>query len=168
MLTPSTVQIEPTAARAEKRTEYRKSEGRQDTPGCLAEQIARFNHLLPTPCTMETNNAEKVADNARQNLSLKSRKAGHNIQNNLTNFINLEAQRAKMLPTPTQRDHKGTGNVERIRDGQIQKDTLDRIVEPGNTGKLNPAWVEWLMGYPPNWTDIGTKSQKECQECQQE
>jgi hypothetical protein len=23
-------------------------------------------------------------------------------------------------------------------------------------GSLNPAWVCWLMGFPPNWTDIGT------------
>lgn len=21
-------------------------------------------------------------------------------------------------------------------------------------GKLNPNWVEWLMGYPPGWTDL--------------
>jgi len=60
----------------------------------------------------------------------------------------------KMFPTPTTRDYKGTGNVERIRDGEIQKDTLDRIVEPGNPGQLNPNWVEWLMGYPTGWTDL--------------
>jgi hypothetical protein len=22
------------------------------------------------------------------------------------------------------------------------------------TGGLNPAWVEWLMGFPPGWTDL--------------
>ena len=22
------------------------------------------------------------------------------------------------------------------------------------TGKLNPTWVEWLMGFPPGWTDL--------------
>ncbi len=51
--------------------------------------------LLPTPCTVETDNRERVLDNAKQNLSLKSRKAGHNIQNNLTNYFNLESAKAK-------------------------------------------------------------------------
>jgi DNA (cytosine-5)-methyltransferase 1 len=22
-------------------------------------------------------------------------------------------------------------------------------------GALNPTWVEWLMGFPDGWTDIG-------------
>ncbi len=22
------------------------------------------------------------------------------------------------------------------------------------TGRLNPTWVEWLMGYPEEWTDL--------------
>ena len=51
--------------------------------------------LLPTPCTVETDNREKVLDNMRQGLSLKSRKAGHNIQNNLTNMATIG-----LLPTP--------------------------------------------------------------------
>ena len=24
----------------------------------------------------------------------------------------------------------------------------------GNGGQLNPTWVEWLMGFPPGWTDL--------------
>jgi hypothetical protein len=23
------------------------------------------------------------------------------------------------------------------------------------TGQLNPTWVEWLMGFPLGWTDLG-------------
>jgi len=25
---------------------------------------------------------------------------------------------------------------------------------PEATGKLSPTWVEWLMGFPPGWTDL--------------
>jgi hypothetical protein len=44
---------------------------------------------------------------------------------------------------------------------------LDRLKEDGditdlecssmqaeNGGQLNPTWVEWLMGFPPGWTDL--------------
>ena len=35
-------------------------------------------------------------------------------------------------------------------------------------GQLNSEWVEWLMGYPIGWTDIGLENQKESQELQQD
>jgi hypothetical protein len=34
-----------------------------------------------------------------------------------------------------------------------------RMAEGGyswpDLGCLNPMWVEWLMGFPPGWTDLG-------------
>jgi hypothetical protein len=29
-----------------------------------------------------------------------------------------------------------------------------RAMRAGNGGKLNPAWIEWLMGFPTGWTDL--------------
>jgi hypothetical protein len=29
----------------------------------------------------------------------------------------------------------------------------EKLVSP-ISGKLNPNWVEWLMGYPTGWTDL--------------
>ncbi len=29
-----------------------------------------------------------------------------------------------------------------------------RGMQAGNGGKLNPTWVEWLMGFPLGWTDL--------------
>jgi hypothetical protein len=29
-----------------------------------------------------------------------------------------------------------------------------RAMRAGNGGKLNPMWVEWLMGFPIGWTDL--------------
>jgi DNA (cytosine-5)-methyltransferase 1 len=66
-----------------------------------------------------------------------------------------------MWPTPTARDWKGPCWNTPARD------CLDHAVERGETkkkkypkpppdgGRLNPNWVEWLMGYPTEWTDLG-------------
>jgi DNA (cytosine-5)-methyltransferase 1 len=29
-----------------------------------------------------------------------------------------------------------------------------RLMGAGNGGQLNPTWVEWLMGFPLEWTDL--------------
>ena len=47
-LTPSTIQITPSQNRREKRTEYRASVGRKDSPGCLEEQVMT-QKFWPTP-----------------------------------------------------------------------------------------------------------------------
>jgi hypothetical protein len=49
--------------------------------------------------------------------------------------------------TPTARDHKsGRGNEER------KYKELTPMVERTQSGKLNPRWVETLMGLPVGWT----------------
>lgn len=58
-----------------------------------------------------------------------------------------------MWPTPRNRDWKDTGTVPPSRMEDPGKDTLGQRMartEPG--GKLNPEWVEWLMGWPISWT----------------
>lgn len=65
------------------------------------------------------------------------------------------SKRERFWPTPTSRDHKGVGPNGRIRDGKLQLDTLDRAVHHQNgSGSLNPTWVEWLMGWPTEWTAL--------------
>lgn len=52
-------------------------------------------------------------------------------------------------PTPTQRDYKDGCSVENVPVNAL----LGRAVEPTKTkGSLNPAFVEYLMGYPSEWT----------------
>jgi hypothetical protein len=67
--------------------------------------------------------------------------------------ISLEA--AVKYPTPKSRDWKDTGTVPPSRVLDLGKDTLGQRVartEPG--GSLNPTWVEWLMGWPIEWTSL--------------
>ena len=67
---------------------------------------------------------------------------------------------AKFFPTPTaNEDAAGTPN------GKMQPmlgnhpDVRGTTPEEWAQGSLNPAWVEWLMGYPPGWTNLETSQE---------
>lgn len=56
---------------------------------------------------------------------------------------------AQNWPTPTHHDHKG-----KTAKGREGSPGLPNILD----GKLNPDWVEWLMGFPTGWTAISGES----------
>lgn len=60
-------------------------------------------------------------------------------------------------PTPTASDYRGSGPTVIRKDGKNRlNDRLDYATEQREPsgGKLNPKWVEWLMGFPEGWTDL--------------
>ena len=72
-------------------------------------------------------------------------------------YRNLEEAVALTLwPTPTSRDHKGGRKLETLKAaGRGATNNLnDALTCQGEYGHLNPAWVEWLMGFPAGWTDL--------------
>lgn len=71
---------------------------------------------------------------------------------------NLNDQIA-MYPTPTTGAGicGGTGNYQQLKKLEEKGVILEnerRNMSQGNGGQLNPYWVEWLMGFPPGWTEI--------------
>jgi hypothetical protein len=54
------------------------------------------------------------------------------------------------------------------KDGKSRMDQLCFNVEYQETGRLNPTWVEWLMGWPLEWTDLKPLAMDKCQEWQQQ
>ena len=65
---------------------------------------------------------------------------------------------SSLWPTPTYgKLAGGTGGMEQIEAkylaGEITSEER-RAMRAGNGGKLNPMWVEWLMGFPLGWTDL--------------
>lgn len=60
-------------------------------------------------------------------------------------------------PTPTATQHKGWSKNHNRADSD---DRLDYTVEREHqerwkeSGRLNPDWVEWLMGWPIGWTSL--------------
>ena len=71
----------------------------------------------------------------------------------------------KKFPTPCRSDYKGAGKTGTFRDrldyaaerGRTKSNVYptprtNGQIGAGNGGKLNPDWVEWLMGWPIGWT----------------
>jgi hypothetical protein len=71
-------------------------------------------------------------------------------------------------PTPTARCHKGGGNSMTRKDGKSRSDMLDWVVEYQTGMRLNPTWVEWLMGWPLGWTELSPLEMDKCQPAQQQ
>ena len=71
------------------------------------------------------------------------RPSGQPIQIRLSDQVREE----RIWPTPTVNDSKNNGGP-----SQHKRKTKALNVVVG--GKLNPTWVEWLMGYPSGWTDL--------------
>ena len=64
----------------------------------------------------------------------------------------LAEEISKLIPTPTQVDYKSRGP----NSVQVGIDNLFKGENAGaNHGlKLQPAFVEWMMGYPDKWTEL--------------
>lgn len=62
-----------------------------------------------------------------------------------------------LWPTPGAADHRDRGNLGspaiQRRAAKGKQLNLSMVVSD-QSGALNPTWVEWLMGFPPGWTDL--------------
>jgi len=76
--------------------------------------------------------------------------------------------RTNKWPTPRLNDYKGGGQQMIRKDGKSRMDQLCFNVEYQETGRLNPTWVEWLMGWPLEWTELKPLETDKCQEWQQQ
>jgi hypothetical protein len=91
------------------------------------------------------------------------------------------AAHRNLWPTPTARDHKDTGDLTGVPENSLLPRVVARMERemwptptksdgeggPGNSGRdggenlrtaaggsLNPTFVEWLQGFPKNWTEV--------------
>lgn len=106
--------------------------GRRYTPGMSGKDLTKDVMQWGTPAANDANKQNVMCE-------VNSKQAG------LPKSVGLELQR--QWGTPTARDHKsGRGNEDR------QYKELTPMVERQQSGKLNPRWVETLMGLPIGWT----------------
>lgn len=91
----------------------------------------------PTPTVSGNNNRKGISPKASDGLA-------------------TAVLKAEKFPTPTATSAKGWS------EGHNRANTNDRLdyliereaYQSGETGRLNPTWVEWLMGWPPGWTEF--------------
>jgi hypothetical protein len=96
-----------------------------------------INMMLPTPRTLS---------GGPDNSAGQKRPSGQQGTTNLQGMI-------AMLPTPKERDWKG-----QTQRGKYEcHSPADAVMyqDGQKTGmKLQPAFVEWMMGYPESWTEL--------------
>ena len=92
---------------------------------------------LPTPTASAFTQNKSLGKNAKVRLSLNG------------------MAKTGLWPTPTARDHKDSGDQEKLAKHAHKKRLGCSVAasNPHGRGSLNPTWVEWLMGFPIGWTD---------------
>lgn len=75
----------------------------------------------------------------------------------------IHAKECSLWPTPVKSLALGGGSAkaaERALKGYARPSgaritlKLTDLIKYLDGGQLNPAWVEWLMGFPPGWTEL--------------
>lgn len=126
--------------------------------GSNSRKAARSRGMLPTPSASSygTNQGggmggvgpvhPSLETMARQRLWPTPTVTGNHNRKGLTSKSGDGlATAVNQWPTPTARDAgRGAG-----------WDGPGRPLSETAGGPLNPTWVEWLMGFPPGWTDLG-------------
>lgn len=122
---------------------------------------------LPTPTAQggENNKSASSGASVRPTLETMARKAqwptptASERDATPKRFMrgNLNLAAAVRWPTPRAADWKGASSHTACVDRRIAtgEANLPESVQPSTPGQLNPTWVEWLMGYPLGWTDLG-------------
>lgn len=137
----------------------------------LAPSIyAKESGLLPTPTTIDTGSRfNRSASNgaalcptlgamARFDLWPTPTVKGNYNRKGLTSksgdgLATAVIQRERWA-TPLARDFKGPGMSKKRRAQRSPDNLCSQVRETDGNGRLNPNWVEWLMGWPIGWTAL--------------
>lgn len=124
-------------------------EGRKQTV-CLERAVIQVERQIwPTPTVCENYNRKGASPTSGDGLATAVRK----------------------FPTPTVAMRKGSsrGALTRKAGKSRENDRLDYAIEgDASDGRLNPEWVEWLMGWPIGWTALQPLETDKFREWQQQ
>lgn len=114
-------------------------------------RLSQYTQMFPTP----------RAGDAKNNTYQRDRGQKGKERPTLTGVV-------KFYPTPQASDaDKWSNQSEAERMAKGQQVRLPTAVSPegGNGGILNPEFVEWLMGFPIGWSDLGDSEIRSSRKC---
>jgi hypothetical protein len=134
-----------------KPTDWEMQTDHEGTKHSLRVQVAKRDKNWPTPTANE--DAAGTPDGKMQWMFSHAARSGY--------CTRLEYQKQKW-PTPTSSEYKGAvmdriPGTDQYRGNLCEKAELETgapQLENGKVMRLNPDWVEWLMGWPVGWTSM--------------
>ena len=124
--------------------------------GTKEKESGSLDTMYPTPsasCQMDVVAPPETVNQNSKGWSVTRLKTGTKFGAKLNDVIN-KLDHEGMYPTPMARDYKDMGFKPTWK--WRRDKSVPSVALKNNThgGKLNPNFVEFLMGYPTNWTKI--------------
>ena len=151
--------------------------GKQNSRG--EPKLSAEMMLWPTPTVHGNHNQPGSSKNAGWGLSsavklwptpTRSDGTGGPGNQGRSGGPNLRTAVSRSWPTPCASASKGSSPASLVRKtGKSRSnDRIDHAVMASDGGQLNPAWVEWLMGWPIGWTELKPLAMDKFREWQQQ
>jgi hypothetical protein len=130
-----------------------------------SSRYAQGGMPLALAVKLEPTNAFKLGMTQKPTHSIPTPTASDHIERECTSTeaLNFETNKSvtldrwvKMWPTPSASDDRDRGCLKTPaikRRHAAGKQLMLSMVVSEESGQLNPQWVEWLMGFPPGWTE---------------
>jgi len=127
----------------------------EQTPLVLPTSETVYGFSLPTPVASDATSGEVIGKNDKFYTTSTGMPRKVN-QKGTDGSVGL-ARLVQMWPTPKCSDSRHAISRHITDPDGFWKSNLGEVVmsmETPSNGRLNPQWVEWLMGWPIGWTDL--------------
>jgi hypothetical protein len=129
-----------------------------DTSGLTSETISKQYDLFDASSkTLRDISVSASEKSLKTWKALVTQRRGEYLAR-LKSAHRIRENESTLWPTPTAHNSKEGAfpseynrNTPTLTSVATQKDN-----KPASSGSLNPDWVEWLMGVPTKWTDLGS------------
>ena len=134
----------------------------------ISEQLALFSASLKT--SKGTSGSASTASSATWRKMVTAARGEYSARLKSARLTRGSASSSWETPYPTPAATRYGNNRGGAagRTGKVRHSLESIAKDPAQpTGCLNPTWVEWLMGVPAGWTDLGSWATESCLRRQQ-